>query len=104
MNTAANTDTALPDKVEVQRDVPVPTRRGRIKYPIAELEVGESFFIPANLGLQDGDRDELKTMNLLQARLSSCTRAVAENNPGRRFATRRVVEQGQRGVRVWRTE
>ena len=34
--------------IEIRNDVPLPTRATKIepKYPIAELEVGESFWVP----------------------------------------------------------
>ncbi len=76
--------------IDVQDGVPIPQSRGRSlrKYPWECLNVGQSFFVP-------GDK---------QASIVSAAWGWAKRqSPGARFTSRKVVENGVAGVRVWRT-
>lgn len=57
------------------------------RYPFAELNPGDSFFVP----------------NGRQVNISGSGAQYAKRN-GVKFATRKVVENDVPGVRVWRTE
>ena len=73
--------------VAVENDVPVQEARGRgrpAKYPLEELEVGDSFFVPKRAA----------------AKVSMTARA---KKLGITVAKRTVVENGVTGTRVWRT-
>ena len=64
----------------IDKNIPLPCR-----YPFAELEVGESFFVP-NQGIG----------------ILSKYKARSEQRTGFKFTTRTVSEGGIKGVRVWR--
>ena len=81
--------------VKIDRAVPQPPRK---RYPIAKLEVGESFFVAV-----DTDENPRALVNQ-QAALGTCARQVVRRHEGRKFTTRRVVEGGKRGIRLWRVE
>jgi hypothetical protein len=74
--------------IKIEKDIPLPTRGVRTtvnKYPIDQLEVGDSFF--ATVG---------------KATLSGHARAVAKIT-GRKFVVRSVVIDGtDSGARIWR--
>ena len=74
--------------IEVDKNIPVPKPRGKGRYPLRTMKVGESFFVPAD--------DQQWTQN----RLSSIAWAIK----GKKYRTKRVTEKGVDGVRVWRTE
>lgn len=78
--------------IEIENDIPVPSkcvkRARRAKYPVAELEIGQSFFVTVPPG---------KTNCQLQNALSGSAHYITKKT-GRRF-TSRVVEGG---VRIWR--
>jgi hypothetical protein len=67
--------------IQVDKDIPVPTRRSRTLYPYEEMEVGDSFF------LEDMPLQQVCNSNLRAAKRS-----------GKKFSAR--TEDG--GVRVWR--
>ena len=67
--------------IQVDKDIPVPTRRSRTLYPYEEMEVGDSFF------LEDMPLQQVCTSNLRAGKRS-----------GKKFSAR--TEDG--GVRVWR--
>lgn len=73
--------------IPVERQVPLPDPSTGTKYPWAEMQVGDSFFVP--------DR---RSPNM------SSTAGAAGRRLGRRFTVRAVQEKGRRGVRVWRLE
>jgi hypothetical protein len=77
-------------KFQIDNDIPLPTesrnRNGNAKYPFALMEVGQSVFIPG------------KTVT--QMANATCYLKAK----GKKFASRRVVEDGADGVRVWRVE
>jgi len=60
----------------------------RPKYPLHELEVGESFFIPFT-------SEKVKTLSFLSHRAKKLQIKIKQKV---------LTEQGQRGVRVWRVE
>ncbi len=76
--------------IDVQDGVPIPrSRSDRLrKYPWAELAVGQSFFVAGE-----------KQTSLIAAAWGWAKR----QSPGARFTSRKVVENGVAGVRVWRT-
>jgi hypothetical protein len=57
----------------------------RSKYPLAVMEIGQSFFVPG------------KNINGMTSIV-----AYAQKATGRRFSCRARVEKGLTGVRVWR--
>lgn len=74
----------------IQRNVPIPSRQGRpLKYPVDKLTVGDSFFVP---------RSECNSFTVTA---SATKKAKAL---GIRLSIRRLEENGEAGVRVWRVE
>lgn len=73
--------------IEVQSGVPIPAKKGGRppRYPWRDLAVGDSFFIPA----------------ALRPVVASASRNNARRNGGR-FRVLTMVENGIKGVRVWR--
>lgn len=73
----------------IDKDVPLPplARRGVGFHAIDAMEVGDSVFI--NSGKS-------------QANVAAHFWTLAKNRPGWKFATRKVVENGVAGIRVWR--
>ena len=65
----------------IDKNIPIPKRR--TKWPFADMEVGDSFFAPGFAS------DEF----------SGRTKHYAP----KKFTVRTVIENGVRGVRVWRT-
>lgn len=67
--------------------IPIPAPRDVFvrKYPLRDMAVGESFFVPGVHQRQIG----------ASIRYATCD--------CRKFATRRVTENGVRGLRIWRT-
>lgn len=67
---------------EIRSDIPLMNSQlgthAKVHYPYAEMEVGESFFVP---------RKKYRVINTI---------------PGKYFCTRQVTEDGIRGTRVWR--
>ena len=85
--------------IEIEDDIPVPPGSDRRsverKYPLAELKVGQSFFLP----LEEGD--DLKRMG---NRLSQARQGYQKRNEGVRFTQRMWEKDGEVGIRVWRLE
>jgi hypothetical protein len=83
--------------IKIDENVPIPPRVGNPanlqprarKYPWLEMKVGQSFFVPLPLG-----------------RTFSAHSCWLKNNKKTKlkFETRRVVEDGNHGVRIWRTK
>lgn len=69
---------------EIQSNIPLPTPRGPVKYPLADMKVGDSFFIPGKNSQQ-------------------ISGSFAINRP-KKFSVRQREENGVKGVRVWRIE
>lgn len=74
-------------RIKIDKKVPIAPRwsRSDVIYPFAELEVGDSFFAPSK-------------------KRSFSNLAVWSKKTGFKFMTRKTVENGQPGFRVWRTE
>ena len=72
--------------IKIDTDVPMPTQHAgrRMRYPLRELEIGQSFFAPGTS----------------RANISS---AISKRAP-KRFVTQIRVEDGVKGIRVWRAE
>ena len=85
--------------IEIEDDIPVPPGSDRRsverKYPLAELKVGQSFFLP----LEEGD--DLKRMG---NRLTQARQGYQKRNEGVRFTQRMWEKDGEVGIRVWRIE
>ena len=82
----------------IDPNIPIPPKglrhgRGNPRYPFAELEVGESFFVQVPAGATVGEIQHIR--NILSN--AACWHA---RKLGRQFTTRRV----DGGVRVWRFE
>lgn len=74
---------------EVEREIPIPnsvTGRGSCKYPIVDLDIGESFLIPGTI--KNAHSRATALVNYWQRKLR------------RRYTVRKV----DGGVRVWRVE
>jgi len=69
----------------IEKNIPIPTKN---KYPLLDMEVGDSFFVSVEAG------DLPKTRTRLNTAISR------KGNTGRAFITRSV----DGGLRVWRTE
>lgn len=77
----------------IQDDIPIPPPvRERMRYPFAELEVRQSFYVrrPKDVG-------SATFSNRMSARCAHAAKRL-----GRVFRCRTVVEDGREGVRVWR--
>ncbi|XWN29940.1 MAG: hypothetical protein ROR55_20960 [Devosia sp.] len=72
--------------------MPEVMRGAKSRYPLAELDVGQSFFVAS-------DPPEMQGQH--QRRMSALVVGHSRRNGGK-FATRRVTEDGVPGVRVWR--
>lgn len=70
-------------ELPIQKGLPTPNKRLN-RYPFAKMEVGDSFFAPLTP--------------------SASILTSARRHLPKRFTTRSVVENGVRGVRVWRYE
>ena len=71
-------------KIHLDKGVPSPDRHQRSKYPWDDMEVGDSFFAPGT-------------------KASSLNGAISMRRP-KKFTRRTLVENGVKGIRVWRVE
>lgn len=71
----------------IEKDVPLPEKNVRWKYPFDQMEVGDSFFV--------ANKDTTQMSAL-------CKRAGSRLTA--RFVTAKVEYEGRSGVRVWRME
>jgi len=71
----------------IEKDVPLPQKNVRWKYPFDQLELGDSFFV--------ANKDTTQMSAL-------CKRAGKRY--GGRFVTSKAEKDDQTGVRVWRLE
>jgi hypothetical protein len=81
--------------IEIEDDILPPTGRAAraSAYPLAELEVNQSFFVPAN------DVDQTKLLGRLTTAASNRGKSLE-----RKFIARKWTgKDGVLGVRVWRT-
>lgn len=80
--------------IKIDKNVPMPSRRaGSLRYPWSEMVVGDSFFVKAN--------DKGQQTNLI---LQSATQWMRRTGSTYKFSTRKVIEKGVAGIRVWRVE
>lgn len=78
---------------EIEKDIPTPVGSGRgreQKYPLAQLNPGESFYVPAN-----GDHRER-----VVSRIGNSVASHRKKNAHKKFTCRSV----EGGVRCWRLE
>jgi hypothetical protein len=77
---------------KIDKTVPAPRDAGRPnrKYPLDKLQIGDSFFVPA------------EEVNSIDSVVQSALRYGRRH--GVKFTTRKVTEKGKDGVRVWRIE
>lgn len=84
----------------IDSNIPLPAsvRRGRgSTYPFADMQVGDSFFVPT--------KDEVEDKRAM-GRLTAATRTFRKADASRaniRFSIRPVTEGIKNGVRIWRT-
>ncbi len=82
--------------IEIDKGVELPPRaRGKgagVKYPFADLKIGDSFFVPLASG-----RTQYTHVNAVGGSARSWARTQGN---GFEFAVRR---EGDKGARVWRT-
>ena len=72
-------------QITIQRDIPAPGKGGEgryVKYPFRAMDVGDSFFVPNG------------PINLYNSKAYL----------PKKFTRRTVVENGVKGIRVWRIE
>ena len=85
--------------IEIEDDIPVPPGSDRRsverKYPLSELKVGQSFFLP----LEEGDDIKRMANRLSQARQTS-----QKKHEGVRLTQRMWEKDEQIGIRIWRVE
>ena len=80
---------------EIENNVEMPKKCANngsaAKYPFREMEVGDSFFVPA---------ESAESAHRVQINISSSSVQMSKREgAGKKFATRKV----EGGVRVWRT-
>ena len=85
--------------IEIEDDIPVPPGSDRRsverKYPLSELKVGQSFFLP----LEEGD--DIKRM---ANRLSQARQTYQKKHEGVRLTQRMWEKDEQIGIRILRVE
>jgi len=81
---------------KIEKDIPIPTQRTKpSSYPFADMQVGDSFFVPCPEGA---------LMTKFVARVQSAVGAQRMRNPEFKFSVRRMQEGETLGVRVWRVQ
>ena len=77
---------------QIETNIPLPTgtRGAPAKYPLADMHVGESFFVPC----------EGAECKVWRGRLNGTVARFCKANPDMKFAIRSV----DGGLRVWRTK
>lgn len=85
--------------MQIDKGIPLPQARNRAgvgshrsMYPFREMEVGDSIFYPG----------EWRTIHECKPYLAAVT--VTKRDRNLKFAGRKVVENGTRGVRIWRVD
>ena len=75
--------------IPIEDGIPIPPATYHHKYPWTDMEIGQSFFIPES-----------------QAKNGSVRTAAekAGKRLRRKFTTRAVYHNGEKGTRIWRTE
>lgn len=74
----------MPVIAKIEKGIPVPAHHPSTKFPLAVMEIGDSFFV-------------------VGVTIVSLHQGFRRHRP-KRFISRTVVEEGVRGVRVWRVE
>lgn len=78
------------NNIAIDTDIAIPaTKRGKVKYPFSNMNVGESFF---------SEEENARSAALQFARNAK------EKGRAMKFVTRTVEEGGVKGFRIWRTE
>lgn len=75
--------------MQIEKNIPLPEKTSRSKYPFEEMEIGDSFFV--------GDETKVKTIRTLAS--TRAKRLSEKQQETVRFHV--AVTEG--GVRVWRT-
>ena len=75
-------------KIDKNVDIPAPDTSARGKYPWAQMDVNDSFFVAG------------KTANNMT---QSARKWAKSHKPDAKFTARKLVEGGVEGVRIWRT-
>ena len=76
-------------EIKIEKDIPIPlrSRQSHTYYPFAEMQIGDSFSIPT-------ERDA-------PVRSAACWWTA--RHPGKaKFTIRKVMENGNKIIRVWR--
>lgn len=84
--------------IESGLEVPAPQGGGRLKYPTAMLEVGQSFFVP----IKEDAEDEKTALNNVYSTLSQSGMNVRKKDPTKQFAVRKTENDGFKGCRIYR--
>jgi hypothetical protein len=86
---------------QIEYDIEVPPKSIRkprkMLYPLASMDVGASFFVPA------GDNPKAKMSSVRQT-VHHYSRRMAESGNKVMFVTRSVIEDETLGIRVFRVE
>lgn len=77
-------------QIKIDKGIPIPERRTHTKFPFADMEIGDSFFVPA----------KQTKMSTLAARVS----VARKRHAPRSFLLAKVTEKKIEGTRVWRIE
>lgn len=80
-------------EIKIETGIPIPVGWSRSRFPLAQLQVGQSFFVP------EGDDKLARKISIKVANFSY-------THAGYKFVTRRIAATGDSpaGVRVWRIE
>ena len=78
-------------KSKFDMNVPIPAQRGADKYRLEGFPLNGSRFIPLTADLPKYFYQNIHSL-------------LKKKNPGAKFITRSVVEEGKSGIRIWRTE
>jgi|TARA_Y100000401_G_C8235939_1_gene180534 hypothetical protein len=82
--------------IEIHKNIPTPGR-GLSAYPLMDLEVGDCFFVGAQVGTDDG----VTSGNSLRSFVSRQHRRLRESGDTRRF---RVARYDENTLGVWRVK
>lgn len=75
-------------QMKIDKDVPMPKAKAKLKYPFNEMNVGDSFEVPCT-------KEESKAM---QIKLASSSGMY-----GRKYGAKFTTRQSENGIRIWRT-
>lgn len=78
---------------KIEKNVPPPAARSRVKYPWDKMQPGDSFFVAC-----EDEEERKKLCNRMSASASNFKRSMPLND--RKF----LVRQVEGGVRAWRIE